>query len=134
MKFIRSSTTARQWGFHIFFNLIVKWQIFLLFCHFCHVLKNKQLNKLDFLLVIQIYNFSSSSSQLFFPSSSSRTHVSPQKNCEFFPSTLFKNHDKWRCWITNFSSLLQISREWFSVNQSSRKIFIFPSRLDYQIH
>lgn len=33
----------------IFFNLIVKWQIFLLFYHFCHVLKNKQLNKLDFL-------------------------------------------------------------------------------------
>lgn len=45
----------------IFFNLIVKWQIFCCsLCHFCHVLKNKQLNKLDFLLVIHKHNFFSS--------------------------------------------------------------------------
>lgn len=59
------ATRKTQTRFFIFFNLIVKWQIFLLFCNFCHVVRTTQ---------------KQATQQIRFPS----RHITPVKKNDFF--------------------------------------------------
>lgn len=95
----------------------------LLFYHFCHVLKNKQLNKLDFLLRHTNIKFFS-----FFPSLE-ELRVSPlrtvsEKKSENLFSCLFTIHLKI---TTNDDVELQI---FFSMEASSMKKIFALSSLD----
>lgn len=108
----------------VFFNLIVKWQIFYCsLCHFCHVLKNKQLNKLDFLLVIHKY----------FPLYSNNSFSRLTSNTKYFYSSSFSGdfHSHFKMTLLNYKFFFFLISLWCHKRKKKKNIYFIIHIIKY---